>query len=569
MNTMADPQCHALDGATAARLFGAATGQVPVPLARCAAASVVWINPRAMADDPNRPAEVDSAQAYGEHLLARVAYAGVADDAAPDQRVTGWADRYGGTGIGWNGGSGRAAVVAGYHVKGTGRTALIGTGTDLAHASGGAYLEECLREAILSELVAAEFPHGAVPTLGIIDTGMVQQWDTHDGPFIERRTLLVRPVFLRPAHFERAYLFNDGAPLTGARDQSRVARFFTHASRSIGRSELDSLYRNVWWRWAEQMAYAWVHRLPHCGDSTSNICFDGKLVDFGAMAAMPGWASIVTIWGDLPYGEELSVLTRAAAAVARHWGRHVDPRYAAPEEMGRLLDQVHGHYRFVVNRELLRLCGLDRARAHALHVAEASRHEGDGLEAVVGRLLTYYRREHTTILDRTPHLRIAWDLERVWEHTPPAHLAGLRRILDRHLPDAGKDVRARCVFRTRGRPALYREVLKARLHGAIAEGLTTVGAQESVDDLICRTIVENRRDGADDPADAVPIGHARNAQQGYALFEDAGSRRRFAIREWGGARVRAPLADVTASSLTFADGTPPFEGAVALEPAQS
>ncbi|KQV51803.1 hypothetical protein [Massilia sp. Root335] len=560
MNTTTDPQCHAFDGATAAWLFGAATGQVPVTLARCADAGIVWLNPRAMVDDPSRPAGVDDARAYGAHLLERAACA----DAPSGAAVTGWADRYGGTGIGWNGGSGRAAVVGGYHVKGTGRTALIGAGTDQAHASGGAYLEECLREAILSELVAAEFPHGAVPTLGIIDTGLVQQWETPDGPFIERRTLLVRPVFLRPAHFERAYLFDDGTPLTGARDQERVARFFTQASRAIGRAGLDRLYRDVWWRWAEQMAYAWVHRLPHCGDSTSNICLDGKLVDFGAMAAMPGWASIGTIWGDLPYGEELTVLARGAAALARHWGRYVDPRYAAPDEVGRLLDQAYRHYRFVVDRELLRLCGLDRARALAVRAAETSSHERDGLEAVVARLLAHYRREHTTIFGGTPRLRIAWDLERVWETTPPSHLAGLRRVLDRHVPDAGTAVRARCVFRTRGRPALYREALKARLHGAIADGLATPAARKTADAFICRAIVDNRRDGLDDPADAVPIGHARNGHAGYALFEDARTARRFAIREWGGARVRVPLAEVAPSTLTFADGTPPFEGAVAV-----
>lgn len=562
------PPCHALDGAAAGQLFNAATRQIPMRLHRRPDARVVWVNPRALREDPARPAAVRQPEAYGAHLIERVACVSDAPAAGADpddSAVAGWADRYGGSGIGLNGGSGRAAVIGAYHVKGTGPTPLIGVGTDRAHASGGAYLEECLREAILSELVAAEFPHGAVPTLGILDTGLVQHWPQAVPPCSEPRTLLVRPVFLRPAHFERAGQFADGDPLGGARDEERVARFFDHASRCFGRTGLDALYRTLWSRWAAQMAYAWVHRLPHCGDSTSNICFDGRLVDFGAMAAMPGWASIGTIWGELPFGDELALLSRTAPVLARHWGRHVDPAFATPEAVMALLQAARQRYREVVNIEILRLCGLDRSRARAVAHAEQAVTGPGSLGDVIARLISHYRREHATIFDGTPVLRQPWDITAVWHDAVPPHLAGLRRLLARHVPHAGADVRARAAFRARGRPALYRETLKATLHAALGAGLAGASAPE-VDAFICRQIVANRRDGADDPADAVPIGFARNGECGYALFQDTASGRRFAVPEWGKGAERTggrrPLADITDGTLVFGDGGAAFEGAV-------
>ncbi|WEF31563.1 hypothetical protein [Pseudoduganella chitinolytica] len=562
------PRCDALDEAAARQLFNATTYQVPVHLHRQPGARVVWVNPRALQDDPARPPGVAATGAYGDHLLERTAF--VSDAQAADGpsggTAIGWADRYGGSGIGQNGGSGRAAVIGAYHVKGTGPTPLIGAGTDRAHASGGAYLEECLREAVLSELVAAEFPHGAVPTLGILDTGLIQHWPDADPPCSEPRTLLVRPAFLRPAHFERAVQFADGNPLGGAHDEARVARFFAHASRCFGRAGLDTLYRTLWSHWAAQMAYAWVHRLPHCGDSTSNICFDGRLVDFGAMAAMPGWASIGTIWGELPFGDELALLSRAAPALARHWGRHVDPSFAAPAAVDALLHAARQRYRAVVNVEILRLCGLDRARAEAVAHAEQAAAGPGSLADAIARLISHYRREHATIFGGTPGLRTPWDIAAVWQATPPPHLVRLRRLLERHVPATGADILARAAFRTRGRPALYRETLKATLHGALGAGLAGAPAP-AIDAFICRQIVDNRRDGADDPVDAVPLGFARNGAGGYALFEHTATGRRFAVQEWGdapaGVQRRRPLADVTACALVFGDGGAMFEGAVA------
>ena len=144
-----------------------------------------------------------------------------------DDVTVGYADRYGGSGIGLNGGSGRAAVVNGYLVKGVGRTPLVSSLTDESHASGGAYLEESIRETIFAEIVRAEFPCSAIPVLAIIDTGLIQIFEESAGPKMERRTLLIRPSFIRPAHFERATAYFSGNPKEGQQDTLRVSQFFT------------------------------------------------------------------------------------------------------------------------------------------------------------------------------------------------------------------------------------------------------------------------------------------------------------------------------------------------------
>jgi hypothetical protein len=302
--------------------FSEGNHHVAVSLRRLQDARVVWVNQRAMRDDPGFEACGGTREAYAKHLLKASGYA-IAGHGECGDSAWGFADRYGGIGIGYNGGSGRAAVINGYHVKGIGRTPLVSALTDEAHASGGAYLEECIREAIFSELVAAEFPGGTVPILAVIDTGEVQLWNTDAGVLPERRCLLVRPAFLRPAHFERAPGYISGYSKEGHRDTRRVRGAFDTARRLWGREALHASYKAFWLTWAEQLAYAFIHRLPHGGDNTSNIALDGKLLDFGAMTAVPSWARISTVVGVLPSGENLAPLIKAIQTHVMFWARYV------------------------------------------------------------------------------------------------------------------------------------------------------------------------------------------------------------------------------------------------------
>lgn len=298
-----------------AEIISPENGHVRIPMSRLEGASVVWVNPRAEDEDPNYSALGDLSR-YGAYLLEKCAFViAAADVQTPD--AFGIADRYGGDGIGSNGGSGRAVFMNGYHIKGVGRTPLVGLDTDASHASGGAYLEECVRESIFAEIVHLEFPHGSVPTLAIIDTGREVIWQTDQGPKRERMCLLVRPMFLRPAHLERAIHYKSGNEYEGATDAARVRATALAIEKQVGGAEsLDDLLRSCLERWARQIAYSYVSRLSHGGVTSSNVSIDGRLVDFGAMAAVPTFGRYWLASGVGPTGEQYKDIESAAKSLS-------------------------------------------------------------------------------------------------------------------------------------------------------------------------------------------------------------------------------------------------------------
>jgi hypothetical protein len=554
-------------------LFNEGGHHVAVNLCRLPGARVVWINQRVMNDDLAFEACGGTVKAYAEHLLHSCGYVISANDGCGDS-VSGVADRYGGTGIGYNGGSGRAAIINGYLVKGIGRTPLVSALTDEAHASGGAYLEECIREAIFSELVAAEFPGGAVPILAIIDTGEVQLWNTDTGPIPERRCLLIRPVFLRPAHFERAPGYISAHPKEGHRDSLRVRHVFNTALHLWGREALQASYKTFWLTWAEQLAYAFIHRLPHGGDSTSNIALDGKLLDFGAMTAIPSWARVSTIMGSLPSGENLIHLIKAIQTHVMFWARYVTAETLRPDSANELVTLAVQHYQHAVVREVLRVAGLTKRQAQKLII---SAHQ-EALMSIVARLLTHYRREQLAVFNNMPMPmpRLAWDIAQVWSETPPNHLLALRTFLVNRVcrVDAAvmRTLSARCTMRSRGREALYRDRIKVDLYRILESNLKGHALkQESLDRVISEWVCQNRRDSSIEFDDALPIGFARHTTASYALFQEQSSGRRFAVNEWSVEGVspaglqRISIESIAGDRIVFANPSiKPFQGAVML-----
>lgn len=277
--------------------------------------------------------------------------------------IAGVADRYGGFGIGRNGGSGRAAIVAGLHVKGIGKTPLVDAGEELGHASGGAYLEECVREAIFSRLFGMEFPFGAVPTLALYTTGFTQEWPEGIFPRREQRCLLARPLFLRPAHFDRAIGFGRNDPLQGTLDDQRVAAMLRCAVSSWGADSTVGLFMVTWLRWAEQLAYGFVHRLSHAGSTESNVAIGGALLDFGAATSLPSWAPFLTVESGFPAGTEWGYVLRAVELTAPHLARHVHPSLQGEEFLSGARANVCARFHQRVAFEFLRLLGFTRTQA--------------------------------------------------------------------------------------------------------------------------------------------------------------------------------------------------------------
>ena len=555
-------------------LFSVASGHEPLPMQRLPKARVLWVNQRVMHDDPAFAACGATRDKYAAWLLDQCAYELASADAGAAQTGA-VADRYGGANIGHNGGSGRAAFINGYHVKGVGRTRLVSVLTDAAHASGGAYLEECVRETIFAELVAAEFPYGAVPTLAIIETGAVQVWDTDHGPKHERCCLLVRPAFVRPAHFERAPGFISTDPREGMRDAERVRLSYQAGLQLWGGPALKNSYLDFWPRWASQIAYAFAHRLPHAAYTSSNICLDGSLLDFGAMAAMPSWGQFTTSPGAPPTGLEFGLLVQALQLQTPFAARHLDAELGTPESVTAIVNSAGQSYQHEMAREVLRVLGLTGKQALAVLAGPGQL----ATQLALNRLVGHFQRDQLCIFEATPQPRRDWDLAGFWDSEPRQHMAPLRHVLSGLLGLEGEGaaaaeaeaLAARCKLRAKDRSELYRERFKeavyASLDGTLPGPLLTVDA---VSNFIDSQVARQRRDGRAEPALAAPLGFARGPEAGYALFRCLHTGAAFALKEWEAghdARLeeeRLFLSHCAEDGMVFAATATAFRGAVAL-----
>lgn len=509
----------------AGRLFGVANGHIPVCMKPLPDARLAWVNRLAV------PADfvADDEQVLARYAFVQDAQACLQPHAARD--LIGYADRYGGMGLANNGGSGRAVVFNGCHIKGVGRTPLIGAGTDDAHASGGAYLEEVVRESILAEIADAEFPWGVVRTLAVIDTGLSVVWDEDQGPRRERRCLMVRPAILRPAHFERAIGFSSKNPFEGALDAERVEAMFRELIRRWGVVAVRATFEALATRWAQQMAYGFVHRLTHGAYTSSNLSLDGALLDFGAMRSVPTWARCSVVMGMPPTGDELPLLHEALASLGHFIDRALPPADGAPPYVQRVMGRASRAYRETLTMESLRLAGLVRAQAQLLLAGPAAAR----LMHEVARCVAYFQQEQLDLFEETPEPRLEWDFDRLWSADPPQWLRGLREALEDALtPDeAGRSVlQRRSRLRSLTRPELFSDRLKPTLYRQVEHELEgSKLTPQSLSTLIDGYVLRNRRDSRHDPEGAVPIGFGRTPEANYALFEPASGGEAFALRE--------------------------------------
>jgi hypothetical protein len=420
-----------LDREASTLLFGADSYHPPVRVSRIKGARIIWLNDDAMRADPTFTILGSDRSRYARHIVDSCGFEIVDAEAGASRHdlTIAYADRYGGNGIGHNGGSGRSAYLNGYHVKGIGRTPLLSCLASPAHASGTSSLAASMREAIYSRIVAARFPHSAVPTLAIIDADMEDQRLSGKPPS-ERRALLVRPAFIRPAHFERAVAFVCDNPYEGVIDHARVQSFFRCAVELFGRDGVSDMYRQFWVRWAEQLAYGFAHRMPHGSNTTSNIAIDGRLVDFGSMSAVPSWANIATMIQHQPFSALLGILERALRSISYYFSRHFDSTLSSENAIAHSMDAARNAFRRGMAKQTLALLGIDDAPEHS-GIQQA-------VWPLVKNLVAHYQASVSN-LEQATMLGNAWDLPSVWLPSAPSHLQPLRQLLLDFVPPQSRD----------------------------------------------------------------------------------------------------------------------------------
>lgn len=523
-----------LDAEMVDRFFGASKFDLRTEMRAIFNARLLWLNPRAAAQSP-RLRGLDP-EARREFVLRSCAYL-IAEatsgdvPAAGDKTTYAFADRYGGERIGVHGGSGRGVIINGFHVKGVGRTGLLGLDSNPMHTSGGAYLEEAVREAIFSEICAMEYPARAVPIVAIIDTGQNVVWDTSAGPKRESKVLIVRPCVLRPAHLERAVLYVSRDRWCGADDASRVAARVSALYDLMGTKAVAQALTTWASSWAEQMAYGFVHRLPHAGHSTSNLTMSGALLDFGACTAVPSWARFLLMMQDgQRFGPDFSEVIQALRSLIANIYFSTDVVAMSREEIAQASERVRHAFerRFIL--EVLKVSGLCDEDALALL-------DGDGHETLFRLAREAFvdpQRELFNLTKVPPVPRRGFDFASL--HTPscPVSLKGLQeRVINRLGSDSIEAARARAAFIGRPRMQLYRESLKDRIYSAVETEHGTEDEQlKRIADFINIEIAAGRRDFGPLQRETIPVGFASGPSIYATLVRTAGQADVSALIDW-------------------------------------
>jgi len=243
---------------------------------------VIWADHSLLTD--NNPESITS---FHKNLIQENAYV-IKDTPSfadlkldPSDTKTLMAERYGGLGIGKNGGGGRCGNSEKYQLKGIGANCMVGDHDDEIHKYGGLDAPLAIIETIYTYLLSSVLPLGAVRIHGLVLIGKESGIYHHPANKCWG-VIMLRDNCLRPAHFMRAPFFESCCEYRSMLidDVARVRkinrelyRIFKGANGFI--HYLGRFLRNC----ANQFGFARAARIMHGTLSPSNIAIDGKWLD--------------------------------------------------------------------------------------------------------------------------------------------------------------------------------------------------------------------------------------------------------------------------------------------------
>ena len=209
-----------------------------------------------------------------------------------DRRVY-FAERYGGRGVGDNGGGARAGNHGKFQIKGTGPNPLAGHASKW-HSYGSLSLIDAAYEAIYSTVLDGVLPRGCAKVHGVIHTSLTGAlnllgWGTKNIELLPTSgALLVREQTMRPAHFMHAELFASREPGI-VREPMRIRAVHRRLRKHFDTTnQFVQFLGEVILSSAKQFAFARAARIAHGGISPSNICLDGRWIDLSEARFLSG-----------------------------------------------------------------------------------------------------------------------------------------------------------------------------------------------------------------------------------------------------------------------------------------
>ncbi len=197
-----------------------------------------------------------------------------------------YAERYGGLGVGNNGGAGRCGNKTKLQIKGIGPTPMVGKNNKQWYSYGGLSLIDAVMESINSGVLDEILPLGTVKAVGVIFTGENTAYpparEGYPDPKIGRGALLIREAALRPGHYlpspffkaQEEYSTHIISDLSRTRTVNKnLLKQFKSDNRYI--LSLGTFLQNS----AQQFAFSRLFRIYHGTLTASNIAFDGRWLD--------------------------------------------------------------------------------------------------------------------------------------------------------------------------------------------------------------------------------------------------------------------------------------------------
>lgn len=234
----------------------------------------------------------------------------------PGRQVEGFVEMYGGAGVGANAGGVRCANVGALQFKGIGSSPLAGRTTDKWHRHGAMSLQDAVKEALMGELFHAAAPFGAIRCLAIYDlqTRFATEIGVDKTPSSAPQAVIAREVPVRVAHFMRSSFLNAGDELAAQdvkRMRSGVPRLVNHLlagapvpSTTLNPVAIVTALEKLYTRLLTQDAALRTKRLVHGSLIPSNICLDGRMLDFTTATAVSTLHPVFVSPGGYPSDEQ-------------------------------------------------------------------------------------------------------------------------------------------------------------------------------------------------------------------------------------------------------------------------
>ncbi|MRT47647.1 hypothetical protein [Raoultella sp. RIT712] len=265
---------------------------IEFPVAKCINPKVIWRNDILISNHEHL--FYDHRNGIDEWIINNYAYTSCTVEKNRNDFFM-YCERYGGSGIGHNGGGARVALNGHFQAKGCGLTPLYSVfADDERHHSGCCKFSETIKEAIWGEVGALLFPHGAVRVLAII---------SFFNPLtISQSYISVRENSLRPAHFVRALY----CKLLSRTENNKIdnVRTFKNINDVLLNNHIHDFIEITINKWADQAAFMHVNRIMHGAITPSNIALDGRMLDFGTMTSLGKHCAVITAYQKYDFWNE-------------------------------------------------------------------------------------------------------------------------------------------------------------------------------------------------------------------------------------------------------------------------